>query len=201
MKRILITTFAATFVSLGFSQGLIDVGNNFGGTVFRAPIYGPEVPDDGVSKTGQSGSPAFPTGSTVYTGPRLQGTGYTFAFYASTRGITTDASSLSLIGTLPFSTTAGTAGFVITTTMSIPGVLPGNPTTWQIRAWSNFAPYFWGTSSLMNSEPLGGIGSDGPIPNPKTTGWVSFNIYYIPEPGTTVLAVMGASLLLLFRQR
>jgi hypothetical protein len=208
MKTLLLTSLVAAAVSSGFSQGAIDVGNNFGATVFRAPIYGLEMPDIAVRKVGQPGSPAFPTGTTVYTGPRLLGTGYSFGFYASTTGITTDASSLSLIGVLPFGTTAGTAGFVTTATMNVPGVPAGSPTTWQIRVWDNsYGPNFdfsdiRGVSQLVNSGPLGGVSPSGPVLNPSTSsGWTSFNVYWVPEPSVFALAGLGAVVMLLIRRR
>jgi hypothetical protein len=208
MKTLLLTSLVATAVSSGFAQGAIDVGNNFGATVFRAPIYGPQVADPTQSIFGQPGAPAFPTGTTTYTGSRLSGTGFTFGFYASTTGITTDANALSLIGTLGFRT-GGAAGFVTTTTMNIPGVQAGSQTTWQIRVWDNQGGTVGyadsldrGQTPLINSGPLGGITASGPVLNPATSsGWTSFNIYYIPEPGVTLLAGLGSVILLLIRRR
>jgi hypothetical protein len=208
MKRLILVAFVATLAVNGFGQGAIDVGNNFGATVFRAPIYGPEPGNVTQSITGQAGTPAFPTGTTVYTGARLQGTGFTFAFYASTTGITADANSLSLIGTLNFGTTAGTAGFVTTQTLNVPGVAAGNPTTWQIRVWDLSSGATWdtaftkGASPLVNSGPLGGVTPGGPVLNPSTSsGWTSFNIYTVPEPSTFALAGIGAAALLVLRRR
>jgi hypothetical protein len=208
MKRLILTAFVATLAVNSFGQGAIDVGNNFGATVFRAPIYGPQVGNETQSISGQPGTPAFPTGSTVYTGARLQGTGFTFGFYASTTGITTDAGSLTFIGALNFGTTAGTAGFVTTQTLNVPGVTAGNPTTWQIRVWDLSTGATWdtattkGSSPLVNSGPLGGVSPGGPVLNPATaSGWTSFNIYVVPEPSTFVLAGLGAAALLIFRRR
>jgi len=212
MKRLILAAVVTTVAVSGFAQGRIDVGNNFGSTVFRAPIYGPEPSNPTTSISGQpNAAPAFPLGGTVYTGPRLQGTGFTFGFYASTTGITTDASSLSLIGILDFGATAGTAGFVTTTTMTVNGIVAGNPTTWQIRVWDNkggtatsfLASDTKGQTPLVNSGALGGINSQGGIvPNPNTAaGWSSFNIYIVPEPSTFALAGLGAAALLIFRRR
>jgi hypothetical protein len=209
MKRLILASLVAAAVVNSYGQGAIDVGNNFGASVFRAPIWGVETPDPTVSKTGNAGAPAFPAGSQTYTGTRLTGTGFTFGFYASTTGITADANSLSLIGTLTFGS-GGTAGFVTTTTMNVPGVTAGNATTWQIRAWDNaggtinsFAnAAIRGASALVNSGPLGGIGTGGPVSNPSTaTGWSSFNIYAVPEPSSFLLAGLGAAGLLIFRRR
>jgi hypothetical protein len=213
MKRLILTAFVATLAVNSFGQGAIDVGNNFGATVFRAPIYGVQVGNETQSVSGQPGTPAFPTGPTVYTGARLQGTGFTFAFYASTTGITTDAGSLTFIGALNFGATAGTAGFVTTQTLNVPGVTAGNPTTWQIRVWDSTGGHTtlaaaWnaglagGQSALVNSGPLGGVSPGGPVLNPATSsGWTSFNVYVVPEPSTFVLAGLGAAALLIFRRR
>jgi hypothetical protein len=139
----------------------------------------------------------------------LQGTGFTFGFYASTTGITADPAALSLIGTLPFASSAGGAGFVSTTTLNVPGVLAGNPTTWQIRVWDNgggtlgYAEALYrGQSPLVNSGPRGGVSPGGPVLNPATSsGWTSFNIYTVPEPSAFALAGLGAAILLLIRRR
>lgn len=219
MKRILIAALLSAAAVNGFAQGAIDVGNNFGASVFRARIYGPEVGDSTIIKTGQTVSPDFPTGAQTYTGTPLAGSGFTFGFFASTSGITADANSLTQIGTLAFGT-AGTAGFVTTATMNVAGVAAGNPTTFQIRVWDNqggtintWSEAFnaWqagtiaaGVSQLVNTGPLGGVGPGGPVTNPQTTGWTSFNIYTIgavPEPGTFVLAGLGAAGMLIFRRR
>jgi len=208
MKRILLTTIVSIAAVGAFGQGAIDVGNNFGASVFRAPIYGPEVGNPGLSIRGQSGAPAVPTGTTVYTGARLLGTGFRFVFYASTTGITADVNGLSPLATLAFGTTAGTAGFVVTSTVNVPGVTAGNTTTWQIRAWDLSTGATWeeatvkGTSPLVNSGPLGGVTTGGPVLNASTaSGWTSFNIYAVPEPSTFVLAGLGVASLLIFRRR
>jgi len=217
MKRILLAALVTAVAVDGFAQGAIDVGNNFGATVFRARVYAPDTNNAQLIVTGQSGSPNFPTGSTVYTGAPLSGTGFTFGFFASSSGITVDANSLVQVGVLGFGT-AGTAGFVTTTTMNVQGVTAGNPTTFQIRVWDNKggtltswtqASAAWaagttqaGMSQLINSGPLGGVGTGGPVSNPLSTGWSSFNIYTtVPEPGTFVLAGLGAAGLLIFRRR
>jgi hypothetical protein len=113
-----------------------------------------------------------------------------------------------LIGTLPFGNTAGTAGFVTTTTLNVPGVPAGNSTTWQIRVWDNMGGTVdyadalnRGQTPLINSGPLGGITASGPVLNPITVGWTSFNIYYIPEPGVIALVGLGAGLWFLLRRR
>jgi hypothetical protein len=207
-KVIILSALATAVVCNSFAQGAIDVGNNFGAGVFRAPIFGLEVPDNTVSKVGQASEIGWPPGTTVYTGPSLQGTGFTFGFFASTTGITTDPNSLSLIGTLQFGT-GGTAGFVTTTTLNVPGVLAGNPTTWQIRVWDNgggalgFANALYrGQSPMVNSGPLGGVSPGGPVPNPNTaSGWTSFNIYAVPEPRVFALAGLGAALMFFIRRR
>jgi hypothetical protein len=215
LKILLLSALTAVATSDSFAQGAIDVGNNFGATVFRAPIYGPEPSNPGLSVVGQSGSPAFPTGNTVYTGMRLQGTGFTFAFYASTTGITTEEFALSRIGVLPFASTATAAGFVTTTTFNVNGVPAGTPTTWQIRVWDNFGGTVnsWteavnqdvvrGKTGLINSGPLGGVSPSGPVLSPATSsGWTSFNLFYsVPEPNIIALAGFGAALIFLVRRR
>jgi hypothetical protein len=205
MKTLLLTSLVAAAVSSGFAQGNIDVGNHFGATVWRAPLYGPEPNDPGLSIVGQPPTIGFPTGTTVYSGARLQGPGFTFGFYASTTGITADPNSLSLIGTLPFGSTAGTAGFVSTATLNVPGVLAGNRTTWQIRVWDNAGGTITNYANaviragtpMIDSAPLGGIGPGGVFLNPNTAGWTSFNIYanaIVTDPAIMAALLNGSQL-------
>jgi hypothetical protein len=53
----------------------------------------------------------------------------------------------------------------------------------------------------VNSGPLGGVGPGGPVSNPLSTGFTSFNTYFVPEPGAFMLAGFDAAGLLIFRRR
>jgi len=88
--------------------------------------------------------------------------------------------------------------------------------TLQLRVWDNMggtvndwatAESLWlsgqiaaGKSPLFNSLPLGGAGEPPSLP-PNLVGLQSFNIYYVPEPGTLALLGLGALGLMVFRRK
>jgi hypothetical protein len=50
-----------------------------------------------------------------------------------------------------------------------------------------------GVSPVVTSDGLGGLDSSGnPVVSPIDSGWVSFNIYYIPEPAVLAIGLLGA---------
>jgi hypothetical protein len=222
MKKILLTTLLTAGVASAFGQGAITWGNN--PTGFRAPIYGLETTGDtSVAKSGQS-SIGTPTGSTVYTGALLAGTGFTFAVFAGPSSAV-DSSALSFLASTTFRTSTGSAalpaGLVNGATVTVPGVNAGEQAKFQIRVWDNQGgtvtswaqaaplwnngqgPLAAGVSSVVTSAALGGIGTDGnPNSTPATIGWTSFALTAaIPEPSTFVLAGLGAAGMLIFRRR
>lgn len=207
MKKTLITTLLLAASLPAFSQGFLTWGNN--PTGFRAPIYGPAPGATTLSVAGQSAL-GTPAGSTVYAGPLLSGTGYTFAVYVGPISAA-NSSELTLLVSTTFRTGTGALpnGLVSGGTVTVPGIAPGNPAKFQIRAWDNeggtktFATAsIYGFSPVITSAALGGIDTGGSIiSTPATTGWTSFNIYAVPEPSTFVLAGLGAASLLIFRRR
>jgi hypothetical protein len=101
---------------------------------------------------------------------------------------------------------------------TVPGVPVGEPAHFQIRVWDNkggtlndwaSAQAAWlsgatdaGVTPVETSGPLGGFDSTGqPILAPADSGWVSFNIYYIPEPAVLAIVVLGAAGCIIFRKR
>lgn len=211
MKKLITISLIAASAVGAMAQGSLNFGNNLGASVFRAPISGPVTGNSAQQISGQgTGALYFPTGSTAYTGTTfLSGTGYTLALYAGASSVT-DENLLSLVYSTTFRT-GGSAGFITTTTVPIPGVQPGTSAKFQIRVWDNaggsitaFANAITrGESAMVLSGALGGTDSNNvvfPI-NPDSTGWTAFNIYTVPEPSTFVLAGLGAASLLIFRRR
>jgi hypothetical protein len=209
MKKTLVTLLSSVLAVSAFAQGTVNVGNNFSG--FRAPIYAPDTGNPLTPHSGQSAL-GIPTGSTVYGGPLLQGTNFTFAFYAGPVG--TLPANLTLRASTTFRTAATDAlpaGLVFPITdVVIPGVLAGSPAAYEIRVWDNVGgtitsfdlAFSKGRSGVFTSGPLGGIDPGGnPVLPPSTTGFTSFNITAVPEPSTFVLAGLGAAALVIFRRR
>jgi hypothetical protein len=217
MKKTLLTSLVVAAATSVFGQGAIDFGNNFGATVYRAPISGPQTNDATASLSGNgSGALYFPTGSTIYNGGFLSGTGFTIGLFAGPTSAT--ESSLQPVALRSFAT-GGSAGFIVSSTVTVPGADAGLLAKYQVRVWNNMggtlntwalAEQAWlggqiaaGKSIVATSGALGGVNSDGvafPV-NPKTVGTTSFNIYFVPEPSTIALAGLGAASLLIFRRR
>jgi len=210
MKKLALVTLVAATAASSFAQGFLEWGNSFTG-VARNPIYAPDSAQPGTSFSGQSAL-GVPTGSTVYSGALLQGTGFTFAVYAGPSSAV-DSSALSLLVSTTFRTAAGNAlpaGLVLGGTVTVPGVAPGNQAKFQIRVWDNQGGTITSyanaatraASAMVSSAALGGVDSGGnPVATPQTVGWSSFSVSSVPEPGTFVLAGLGAAGLLIFRRR
>jgi hypothetical protein len=214
MKKTLLVAvaFIAGAASV-FGQGAITWGNS--PTGFRAPIYGPQAGDTLASVSGQS-SLGVPAGATVYTGPLLQGAGFTFAVFAGASSIV-DPNALPLLISTTFRTATGNAlpaGLVFGSTVTVPGVEPGQQAKFQIRVWDNQGGTIttWaqvtpavlsGVSPMVTTAALGGIDpvTGGTVGTPATIGWTSFNIHGVPEPTTLALAGLGAAAMLIMRRR
>lgn len=158
MKTTLLLTMALNLTLGAFAQGTLNIGNNFPG-IFRAPIYGP--PDWNAIESLNGQSPlGLPSGSTVYAGPLLQGTGFNFAVYY---GAAT-AVDLTLLVTRTFRT--GSAAGLINSLpgFSLPGIAAGERARLEVRVWDNDggtitsweSAYRRGRSGLFLSQPLGG---------------------------------------------
>lgn len=216
MKKTLLTLALLSTAAASFAQGTLQIGNNFTG-VLRAPVYGQDPADPTRSQSGQSAL-GTPTGGTVYNGPLLAGTGYTFALFAGPAGAA--ESALVLVTTTTFRTgtaaTALPAGTVFTQTLPIPGVASGSSAALQVRVWDNQGGTVgtWaavlanplipsGKSAVFASAPLGGPDPAGgpPITPPAMTGWTSFNISAVPEPSVIALGALGLGALLLRRRK
>ena len=207
--------------ALGFAQGptpgFIQFGNNFVSSSFRSLIYGPDPMNPTLVQVGQSTNALeVPIGTAVYNGPLLSGTGYTFAFFAGPAGSVSNI--LTLCGSTGFRTGAAAGLVPFLQAVTVPGTFAGEHATFQIRVWNNqngtlntwaAAEQAWlsgqtdaAVTPLILSDVLGGTDSNqDPLVNPVTSGWASFNTYYVaPEPASFTLAALGAAALLVFRR-
>lgn len=207
MKKSLIAMLLAGAVASAYSQGTV-VFNNIVTGVVRAPVYGPEAGNPGLSKTGNT-TAGTTAGTQVYTGALLTGSGFTAQLWAANGA---DQAEGLLQAATPTSTfrTGTAAGFFAGTTATLTGVpKDAAAATLQLRVWDNqngaitswaqalLAGALAGKSALFNLSAIGGDLN----PAPSIAGLTSFNIYAVPEPSTFVLAGLGAAGLLIFRRR
>lgn len=200
MKALMLAAF---FVSCaGFNadaQGQVQFNNRVSGELV-SPIFSPQIATPNVSTRGQPTN-GVPAGTVTYTGSGLQGNGFTAQLWSGTNGA--PASSLSpILDPLATTTfrTGGFAGFINATVPTIPGTLPGQTVSLQVRVWDNRGGLItsWGQVALIGtasgvsdifSYTLGG----GTITPPPLSGFQSFSITgVVPEPSVTVLILMGA---------
>lgn len=208
MKKTLLTlALAVTAVSV-IAQGSVNF-TTVSGSLLRAPVYGPELGDSTVSKTGNSAA-GIPAGAQVYTGALLTGSGYTAQLWAAAGAGQAADSLVAALGATTSFRTGSAAGFVA----NITGVLTGVPldapaATLQLRVWDNMGGTItsWGqavTAQVASGmSPLFTVNSIGGNLNPPPflEGLQSFNVYAVPEPSTFVLAGLAAASLLIFRRR
>lgn len=231
MKKLIATTIVAGFAVGAFAQatsGSLQWGNQFGST-FIQPIYAPSPLTPDVQVTGASALGKGPTGTTVYTGALLSGTGYTMGLFVAANNVT-DSTLFTLVGTSPFRTGANLAatpnGLVSPATVTFDGLsgrptyLAGSTINFFVAAWDNLggtfnpANYFdvinssgaHGRGAITLSGALGGTDAGGaPVVTPSSAGWVSFSLIGgaapVPEPSTFALAGLGLAGLMIFRRR
>jgi hypothetical protein len=212
MKRSIITGVLLLGVASVLAQGTINYNNRQSDVDAR--VYGPLGPGDMTAITGQSPI-GIPPGTTDYGGrPFLAGAGYYAELWAGPAN-SPEGSLAPVPGTLTTFRTGAFAGYFVPSPLAIPipGVPPGSVATLQLRVWENLggtvsdwatAEARWlngllaaGKSPLFQSLPLGG----GIMLPPNLVGLQSFNIYYIPEPGTLALLGLGALGLMIFRRK
>ena len=196
-----------------FGQGLVILANHIAGSVI-ARIYGPEVGDPTISKTGNT-SAGTPAGTQVYTGSPLSGSGWIAQLFGAD-GLNQPESALLAANPITTFRTGLAAGYMQSVTATLTGVALDAPAaTVQMRVWDDSSGLFpdwnsaksaWqgghiaaGESSVMNSYNIGGFQN---VP-PYLFDLRSFNVYFvaIPEPSTFSLLALGACTLRIVRRR
>jgi hypothetical protein len=204
MKKQILTALMVVGMAAGvMAQGYVNFSTRVTGTVVQR-IYLPQLANPTVSTFGSTASDT-PAGTTVYTGARVEGPGYSATLWAAA-GADQAESALALVpGSLtPFRTGSALGGTPTPIALAVPGVAPASTGTFQIRVWDNTGGATWdtalvrGASQLFNVSNLG----DGVLTLPADmANFQSFSLYVVPEPSTFVLAGLGAAALLIFRRR
>lgn len=204
MKKQILTALIVVGVAAGvMAQGTVNFSTRVTGTVV-GHVYHPQLANPTESVFGHT-SVSTPSGSTVFTGARLEGAGFSATLWAAA-GADQPESALALVaGSLtPFRTGGTLGGTPAPLALAIPGVAPATTGTFQIRVWDNANGATWdtalvrGQSLLFNVSNLG----DGVLTLPADmANFQSFSLYVVPEPSTFVLAGLGAAALLIFRRR
>lgn len=152
--------------------------------VNAAPIYGPDPVDARLSLHGQSAE-GVPTGTTVYAGPKLEGSNYRAELLF---GATPEE-----LAVVPDSQTrfrsGSTAGFWIGKRVGLPAIPAGVPYYLKVRIWDDQGgtidswdkvladPSVLRGESLLLTTYNSGIGPDGQLYLPDLTLWKSFNLH------------------------
>jgi len=121
MKKTLLTlALAAATVSV-MAQGQVNF-TTVSGTLLRAPVYGPELGNPSLSKSGNSAT-GIPAGVQTYSGALLTGSGYTAQLWAAPGASQAEGALVAATGATTSFRTGSAAGFVA----GITGVLTGVP--------------------------------------------------------------------------
>jgi len=185
MKKFLLTISLVAVTVAGFAQGTINFNNRV-----TDPNNGQLVVD----------APVFNVGGVT----KLSGTTFQAMLYAGAQ--TTDATSLSAVGTsIGFRTGSGAGYFQtgVTYDRTIASVAPGATATLQMRVWDTTTGATWETASIRGASGLinivtGGAGSPPSLPA-NMIGLQSFSL--VPEPSTIALGVLGMAGLVFIRRR
>jgi hypothetical protein len=222
MKKLFFALAFSIAAHTASGQGTILFANYVNG-ILLAPVFGVSPSDPFTQIHGQS-SLGIPGGSTVYSGPLLNGPGYTVALYAGPKN--TPAQSLQLVATSSFRPSGVNdlpAGLWFPSAVSVPGVGPGQRVTVEVRVWDNQGGTLttWaqasadgytarGTSGAFSplgilGDPLGTVAgptSDSPL---ILVGLTSFNLIpgplAVPEPAVSAIGILGLGAVFLLRRK
>jgi len=230
MKKLILAAFALTTAASVFAQGTIYLGNRFTTAPAQTThIYAPLNITDTVGVIGLAANDT-PAGGTTDFGGRAfigatlngqYGAATTRAQFIAAVGANQPVESLQPVGQWTTFRSGGGAGFLaqITSTLSGTGFgeAAAGPFTFSIVAWDNFTGDYptwelakpaWEAgliaAGMMDPFQVNSLGGGTVFPVQATqAGQVltSFNLYFIPEPSSMVLAGLGAAALLIFRRR
>ncbi len=214
MKKLILAAFALTTAASVFAQGTIWINNR--STAGTSHIWGPSSITPSLSLQGQALTGDTPAGTIDYVSAGmslLQGANYRVMLLGAVGANAPEASLIPQTITTGMRTGTG-AGFIsqLTTTLfAIP--LDAPVATMQLVAWDNSSGLYptwnqalldaWqgGLVAAGKSLPVNVLAIGGEYNTPPQVTWSSFNIYFIPEPGSFALLGLGAAAMLIFRRR
>jgi hypothetical protein len=219
MKKTVLTLLALSATLSVFAQGTVILNNRVTGTIVTH-VYGPELGNAGLRKTGNTAAGNTQPGTQVYTGQLLTGSGYRAQLFGAA-GANVDEGLLQAATPVTTFRTGTAAGQFAQVTAVLSGVAADAPlATLQLRVWDNTSGLYndWAAASVAwnagliaagfsptwNQNAIGGQAN--PAPNlinstDSAQALKTFNIYLVPEPSTFMLAGLGAASLLIFRRR
>ena len=239
-KNLLVAAMLVSAVG-AFGQGSIKFDNRAttagtdGASPVVAPIFGVDPACPTCEKQGNPSLASYqarystsapapqPSGTQVYGGAALAGTGFTATLWAANSTKTAD--QLQLIATTGFrtQTTLSLQGYVVapTTAPIVPDTASDaqSRAQFQVRVWDNVAlttatgktagQQTW-ADVLANPNVARGLSTvfvvpyqlgGGSILPPNDIGLQSFQLFIVPEPSVIALGVLGAGCLFLLRRR
>lgn len=183
MKILLIPALAGLLALNATAQTTVILDNDVFGSL-DSPIYGVELGDPTLSKTGNT-SAGTPSGGTTYAGSPLSGDGYRAQLYFAA-GCVADQDILIPAGPPTTFLVGDNAGYLVPINVTLP-LPPGSTATLQLRAWQ--APGgIYTTWSAAEAAWLCGLIPAGRSstfcvtlaapPGNNLDGLLSFNLYY-----------------------
>jgi len=225
MKKTLLTTLALAVAASAMAQGTVTFNNAVAGQV-STRMYLPETETPVAQYTQKTGNTTAqtPTGTQLYTGALLTGSGWTaqlFALPGGTAPVGPTTSYGVLVGdTFVGSATAtfrtgSAAGVVSPTTATLNNVAPDAASAvLQVRVFpTSFGNWAAAVAAFNAQNPLALLGASpmfvvnqigGSVNTPPNLiGLQSFSLVapIVPEPTSFALAGMGLASLLIFRRR
>ncbi len=219
MKKLMIIAVIGVCAGLAYGQAQFEMKSSIPGTL-RVLVYGPE-PSNPTQPLYGNPPEGIPSGTTTYSGPLLQGTGYTAEIWW---GTTSDENSLQAVPGSQWHFRTGAGAGILDgksptggqTLLTVPGCNFSGNVYMQLRVWDNNGGQITSWADALTywnsiTDPNYAIGKSQIFeqkvviaPEPASPGLLnlrSFSLYTnVPEPATIALLGLGG-LGLLFRRR
>ncbi|HOM46793.1 MAG TPA: PEP-CTERM sorting domain-containing protein [Verrucomicrobiota bacterium] len=212
MKKLILAAVAVTCAVSVYAQGTVIFNNRT--QIGTSHVWGPSSIDPTLALRGNAPTGDTPAGTTDYAAngmSLLAGSRYSAQIFGLVGADQPEESLIPLSNLTSFRT--GTAvGFLAITTATLAGIPIDTPmATLQLVVWDNANGLYptWAEAlpAWQNGIIPAGKGAPfntligGLMIQPPNLPFTSFNIYFIPEPGSFALLGLGAAALLIFRRR